>query len=336
ELDRTGFFTDGPTVAVGELLGHTRVVQVHTRGLCVVNAAGRATQTIELDATQQAVYAEVMDPFVLLRTRSGELSIYEASTETGLLSETAAPELLKSTQVVAASLFEDTHRVLCSNKEWAERNKDALEGQQPQAADGSAVADEGFDSLYAEATVPRKRRRTRGHVGPEGRKHTGEAEGLYEEEEDAHELAGPAGSTQAASNEASHDNSLDEGARPEEVGGKSLMYLLLLLSNGDLSIVRLPQFEHVWTTARFDSLLDTLVSAPASGFGSNGHSDSRPANGAGSSSSSSEEDNGNGVADAGVGLPGGRPGAARRTRHLNSHELSRRIDQFQLVQLGGD
>ncbi|PIA12900.1 hypothetical protein COEREDRAFT_12011 [Coemansia reversa NRRL 1564] len=330
ELDRTGFFTDGPTVAVGELLGHTRVVQVHTQGLRVVNAAGRATQAIDLDPAQQVVYAQVMDPFVLLRTRSGELCLFEASPETGLLSETVAPELLKSTHVLAASLFEDAHRALCTNREWAERNKDALDGQQQQAEDGSKVVDEGFDSLYAEAAVPRKRRRTRGHAGSEGQK---QAEGLYDEEDIDYDPADPSAISQMTSTKTVPGGSLEEGARPEEVGGETPVYLLLLLVNGDLTIVRLPQFDNVWTTPRFDLLLDTLVSAPPSAFDSAGTADARSIDG---SSSSSEEDNINSANETGREPSSRRPGAARRARNLNDYELCRKIDQFQLMQLGGD
>ncbi|KAJ2612482.1 mRNA cleavage and polyadenylation factor subunit [Coemansia sp. RSA 1365] len=328
ELDRTGFFTDGPTVVVGELLGHTRVVQVHMQGLRVVNAAGRATQAIDLDPAQQAVYAQVMDPFVLLRMRSGELCIFEASPETGLLSETTTPDLLKGTQVVAASLFEDAHRALCSNKEWAERNKDALDGQQQQAEDGSKAVDEGFDSLYAEAAVPRKRKRTRGYAGPEDRK---QAEGLYDEEDNEYDPTDTTASVQMTSTKTAPGGSLEEGARPEEVGGETPVYLLLLLFNGDLTIMRLPQFDRVWTTPRFDLLLDTLVSAPPSAFDSAGPADARPIDGASSSSSSSEEDNINGANETER-----EPGASRHARHSNDYELGKKIDQFQLMQLGGD
>ncbi|KAJ2826431.1 mRNA cleavage and polyadenylation factor subunit, partial [Coemansia erecta] len=306
ELERTGFFSSGPTIDVGEILGHTRAVQVHAGGLRVVNASGREVQSIGFDQGQQAVFAEIADPYVLVRMRSGKVVVFEASSDSGRLREAAVPSYFERGQVVAASLFEDAHHVLGTNREWAERNKDALDGQ-ARACGADALLDGDFDSLYADAAAGKKRKRAneRGMSRRRSRrKHTDDVfDDLYDEED----------SEQADVQEAG-DNEGD-GARPEDVRGDSPMYMMVLTNSGDLDILRLPQLESVWTTRRLDSLLDTLVAVQTAGAQSAAISD-------GSSNSSSDSDEDDTAANQ----------AARAAGAVHG----RRIDQIRLVQLGGD
>ncbi|KAJ2178606.1 mRNA cleavage and polyadenylation factor subunit, partial [Coemansia sp. RSA 530] len=253
ELERTGFYINGPTIDVGEILGYTRVVQVHTHGLRVVNASGREVQSIGFDQ-DQAVIAEISDPYVLVRMRSGKTVVFEASSDSGRLREAAVPSYFEGGQVVAASLFEDMHHVLGTNREWAERNKDTLNDQ--ARASGEAMHDGDFDNLYADATVKKRRR----GVDPTAtqrqsrRKHSDDVfDDLYDE-----------GDSDKSDEEETED-AKDEGARPEDVRGDSPMYVLVLTDSGDLNVLRLPQFECVWTTRRLDNLLDTLVGAQVDG-----------------------------------------------------------------------
>ncbi|KAJ2195165.1 mRNA cleavage and polyadenylation factor subunit [Coemansia sp. RSA 522] len=296
ELDRTGFYINGPTIDVGEILGYTRVVQVHTHGLRVVNASGREVQSIGFDQ-DQAVIAELSDPYVLVRMRSGKTVVFEASSDSGRLREAAVPSYFEGGQVVAASLFEDMHHVLGTNREWAERNKDTLNDQ--ARASGEAMHDGDFDNLYADATVKKRRR----GVDPTAtqrqsrRKHSDDVfDDLYDE-----------GDSDKSDEEETED-AKDEGARPEDVRGDSPMYVLVLTDSGDLNVLRLPQFECVWTTRRLDNLLDTLVGAQVDG-----------AKLASDSSSDSDEE-----------------GTARNHVAAASAAHGRRVDQIQLVQLGGD
>ncbi|KAJ2544443.1 mRNA cleavage and polyadenylation factor subunit [Coemansia sp. RSA 1853] len=294
ELDRTGFYANGPTIDVGEILGYTRVVQVHTHGLRVVNASGREVQSIGFDQDQHAVFAEIADPYVLVRMRSGKAVVFEASSDSGRLREAAVPSYFEGGQVVAASLFEDVHHVLGTNREWAERNKDTLNDQ--ARASGEALLDGDFDNLYADAAVAKKRKRGVDHVASQRqlrRKHSDDVfDDLYDE-----------GDNDQADEEM--EDAKDEGARPEDVRGDSPMFMLVLTDSGDLNILRLPQFERVWTTRRLDNLLDTLTVAQVAG-----------AKLAASDSDSDEE------------------GAAHS--HVASATHGRRVDQIRLVQLGGD
>ncbi|KAJ2159844.1 mRNA cleavage and polyadenylation factor subunit [Coemansia sp. RSA 552] len=315
ELSRTGFFTTGPTVEVGEVLGHTRIVQVHTQGIRIVNAAGRETQSIDFEPGQTAVSAEVADPYVLVHMRGGEIAMFEASASTGKLRDVAVPGLLKDGNIVAASFFEDVHHVLSSNKEWAGRNKEAL-GDQVQAEASSAMLVDDFDDLYADTQAQRKRKRAHKQTTD------GDIDDLYDEagESDGHpadedaEKGGGMGSRQAPNGEGTR---LEEGARAKEASGENPMYLVVVLDLGELKIIRLPQFECVWTTLRIDSLMDTLAAAAAASGGG---------------------DSGPGARDSDEGAPdgGNRPGTPQGAADMDRLAHGRRVDQLRLAQLGGD
>ncbi|KAJ1848373.1 mRNA cleavage and polyadenylation factor subunit, partial [Coemansia sp. RSA 486] len=118
ELSNTGFYVDGPTIEVGEIVNNTRVVQVHASGLRLVNAAGLETQSVLFNSASEAVSAEIADPYVLVRMAEGTFIMYEASADSGTLCETAIPETIKASSVISISLFEDQHHVLVTNKDY--------------------------------------------------------------------------------------------------------------------------------------------------------------------------------------------------------------------------
>ncbi|KAJ2110813.1 mRNA cleavage and polyadenylation factor subunit [Coemansia sp. S142-1] len=222
EMERTGFFTKGPTICVAELLACTRVVQVYASGLRVVNASGRETQSVAVDAGQEIVGAEVSDPLVLLRMSGGDYVVYEAmpeSSELRLVSQ--VPAILGRASHV--SLFRDTHRVLVSNRDWTESNRDL------HVVSEDLDNDDEFDSLYADAKQQQQQRRKRLTTQVGGKRQ------VKKKRDDSHVGA-----------------SLTDG-----LGGP--LYVAVLLLSGDLCILRLPDFEPVWTMRRFDSLPSTLI-----------------------------------------------------------------------------
>ncbi|KAJ2411812.1 mRNA cleavage and polyadenylation factor subunit [Coemansia sp. RSA 2530] len=221
EMERTGFFTKGPTISVAELLGCTRVVQVYATGLRLVNASGRETQSIAVDAGQEVVSAEVSDPFVLLRMSSGDYVAYEAiasSSELQLVPQ--VPAILG--RACHLSLFRDTHRVLASNRDWAESNRDL------HVVTEDHDDDDEFDSLYADAKQPQQRRKRLTSLVENKRQ------------------------TKKKRDATNTGTALADG-----LGGP--LYAAVLLTSGDLCILRLPDFELVWAMQRFDSLPSTLV-----------------------------------------------------------------------------
>ncbi|KAJ2212161.1 mRNA cleavage and polyadenylation factor subunit [Coemansia sp. RSA 487] len=378
EMERTGFYTSGPTIEVGEIFDNARAVQVYASGLRLLNSSGREMQSIAFDGDQMVVSAEISDPYVLLRMENGLFLFYEAKRDTGKLEEATVPQPLRHGHVAYASFFRDKHRVLVSNKDWAERNKDMLD-EQAMAKGGNTAADEDFDSLYADASAARRRKRMHGRSTAKRRakrKRGGDIfDELYEEDDDD-EFGGKNQDTRMQrrnkSGERGGDRADDGNEKiaridreeeiTQEARGEDPRYLLVLFTNGNLSIFRLPHFDLLWTTPRFNYLLEVLSSVLPSAdtpgrlssiqannqLGDDGSSSS----GSGSSSSSDSESDGEDLKASGPAIgrhrsgPGGSAGthgksgrepangsSGRQAAGMHSH--SKRIDQFQLVQLGG-
>ncbi|KAJ1862649.1 mRNA cleavage and polyadenylation factor subunit, partial [Coemansia sp. RSA 2703] len=294
ELGASGFYTAGPTVAVGAALGSTRVVQVHATGLRVVDAHARATQAVVFSGAADAVAAEVADAYVLVRMADGACAMYAADADGRELREMAVPDALRH-GAVAASLFEDALRVLASNREYVDRNRAALDERAAGAAAGAAAGggvaardalDSVFDSVYGDTdgapAAAHKRRSARGHSGGRTRQRRRRADGaasdddfdaLYDEIADASDASEDedASDTDAAANadaDADADAAVPKPASGQAVRGESPVYALVLLATGDLAVFRLPSFERVWTAPRFDDLGDTLASGRTGAGGS--------------------------------------------------------------------
>ncbi|KAJ2597510.1 mRNA cleavage and polyadenylation factor subunit, partial [Coemansia sp. RSA 1804] len=385
EMERSGFYTLGPTIEAGEVFGNTRVVQVYATGLRLVNSSARETQSIVLEGGLTIVSAEIQDPHVLLRTETGRFLLYEAKGDTGQLEAAIVPQPLRRGHVSCVSFFRDKHRVLISNKDWVERNRDILDEQAASKGD-SAVADEDFDSLYADATVAKLRKRTHAHGAAkrrDKRRRGGDTfDELYEEEDEKNTEGQDDGrnhrrslskvdanGTDADSSERQNTRIDREEETAQEVRGEDPMYLLVLFTNGTLSIFRLPHFDLLWTTRKFDFLLETLSSdlfamkmasqlSMAQANIDHIHGDD------GSSSSSSSSSSNDGDSDEGdvngedmdtiESSAGGRRSGSNRlmgTRKKTTseskngsnertaagvHVHSKRIDQFQLVGMGGN
>lgn len=228
ELERSGFFVDGVTVEVGEILGCSRIVQVYRQGLRLVNAAGRETQSIRFGEGQEAVSAEVSDPYILVRTTNDAFIIFEANSETNKVNKVTTPEILQGTRITSVSFFEDEYKVLRNNKEWVDQNPNML-NQQLHAATSKA-GDDMVDDFYSKD----KQQQQQARGGD-----------LYEEE-----LGGGVVDSKKRSNNAD--------TRTEGIRGEIPQYLVVLFGNGNLAILQLPNYNCVWVAMRFDSLGDTL------------------------------------------------------------------------------
>ncbi|KAJ2484651.1 mRNA cleavage and polyadenylation factor subunit, partial [Coemansia sp. RSA 2050] len=196
-------------------------LQVYATGLRLVNASGRETQSIVADAGQEIVGAEVSDPFVLLCMSSGDYVAYKPTANSSELQLISqAPAILGNASHI--SLFRDTYRVLVSNRDWAESNCDL------QVVTEGCDNDGEFDSLYADTKQPQQRRKW------------------------LTSLAGNRWQVKKKYDATNSGTALADGlGRP--------LYAAVLLNSGDLCILRLPDFEPMWTMQRFDSLPSTLI-----------------------------------------------------------------------------
>ncbi|KAJ1800867.1 mRNA cleavage and polyadenylation factor subunit [Coemansia sp. RSA 2399] len=366
EMERTGFYTSGPTVEVGEVFDNARVVQVYATGLRLLNSSGREMQSIALDGNQVVVSAEISDPHILLTTDSGRYLYFEAKRETGELEEAAIPQPLRRGHIACVSFFRDKHRVLVSNKDWAERNRDMLDKQVMSKGSSTAV-DEDFDSLYADASAARRRKRMHGRSATKRRakrKRDGDVfDELYEDDDENdgdhqgtihnHDKLDEKSGDRAGAGTGDGKNArIDrEEEIAQEARGEDPVYMLVLFTNGNLSIFRLPHFDLLWTTPRFDYLLEMLSPAfPLTDIvnrqsltQTNDELGGGGSSSGGSSSSDSDSDEEE-LKESGSSIDKHRLGHGGSTRIPgkgapetdNEHSHSKRIDQFQLVQLGGN
>ncbi|KAI8321054.1 hypothetical protein GQ54DRAFT_298248 [Martensiomyces pterosporus] len=367
EMERTGFFTRGATLEVGEILGNTRIIQVHADGMLVLSASGRETQAFTFDHGQRVVSAEIADPYVLLRTSLDDYMLFEADAETRKLNAVAIPSVFDPSKVVSTAFFEDVHRVLTTTKEWIDHNPDALEEQTSGAMEGNAL-DADLDYLYADNSGLGKRKQPHNSQPSSSakrssrRKHADAYDDLYNEDEEDPKPSSSLGAGDEDGDEiithgavAGHllhrpeskpqwnagDEQDSEASNTEGIRNENPLYMLIARTNGDLCIYRLPQFDEVWRTTRFDYLSDVLTAAvtpvPGKPNGGDAASDSDSDNGSDEGSSkdgAAPKDGINGAPRQGAASSGSIPGASDAAIPGTSAH-SRRLDQFTLVQLGG-
>ncbi|KAJ2553006.1 mRNA cleavage and polyadenylation factor subunit [Coemansia sp. RSA 1933] len=365
EMERTGFYTLGPTVEVGEVFDSTRVLQVYANGMRLINSSGREMQSVALDTDQAVVSAEISDPHVLLKLESGRFLLYEAKRDSGRLEEATTPHPLRYSHIVCASFFRDKNRVLVSNKDWADRNRN-VHGEDALAKGSSAAIDEDFDSLYADASAVRHRKRIHGRGTTKRRTKRKRGDDifdeLYEDEDEDGQGDENEGNARIASKRGDKADSdagdamnsrIDrEEESAQEARGEDPMYLVVLFTNGNLSIFRLPHFDLLWSTPRFNYLLEMLapvfsftdlVSQKASAQAGNPLGDDGGSSGSSSESESESDDEVLKAEDPSIDSQH-RPALGRTTAKDSSgtkggsgtHGHSKRIDQLQLVQLGGN
>jgi cleavage and polyadenylation specificity factor subunit 1 len=86
------YVVKAPTVAAGSLLGASRVVQVHPRGVRLLAGASTASDAAlpsllpapdDVDEDLRVAAAAVLDPYVLLRLSDGSALLHSADAATG-------------------------------------------------------------------------------------------------------------------------------------------------------------------------------------------------------------------------------------------------------------
>ncbi|TPX33999.1 2-dehydropantoate 2-reductase [Synchytrium microbalum] len=108
ELTDSGFYLDGPTVAVGSLLNDTVVIQIHPDGVNILNSAATLIQTMKMgDDNSWIVSASIADPYVMLLMNTSQVTLLK-------IDEHAHPQLsickeLKDVPIATASMYCDFH-----------------------------------------------------------------------------------------------------------------------------------------------------------------------------------------------------------------------------------
>ncbi|KAG9306400.1 hypothetical protein G9A89_018283 [Geosiphon pyriformis] len=85
ELENSGFYADGPTIAVGSLLNELRIVQVHSGGLYLLDGDCKEKQLLPMAEDSEKgsiVFASIVDPYVLLLFQNGDITLLKADEKT--------------------------------------------------------------------------------------------------------------------------------------------------------------------------------------------------------------------------------------------------------------
>ncbi|KAI8928665.1 CPSF A subunit region-domain-containing protein [Entophlyctis helioformis] len=133
ELERSAFYSSGPTVSVGTVLGETAIVQIHPNGILLLDSDGTKRQEVPVgDDDKWIVSASIVDPYILLHTNMGDLLLYMADKDVRQIKMKAA---YSDELVATCCLYSDETggRLFPTNAEAAVTHASML----PKAAKGS-------------------------------------------------------------------------------------------------------------------------------------------------------------------------------------------------------
>ncbi|KAG5439169.1 hypothetical protein PCANB_001468 [Pneumocystis canis] len=109
EIQNTEFDIRGNTIEIGTIFNHTKIVQVSCNSIRVYNADISLTQYILLidkdSLNEMIIFSCIMDPYILLKLKSGQFHILFAEPESKKLVKLVVPEALKNEKIVSASFF---------------------------------------------------------------------------------------------------------------------------------------------------------------------------------------------------------------------------------------
>lgn len=87
ELVSTGFYVDGPTIALGSVLNYGRIVQVFSEGVILLDSGTTVVKCLFLEAKivqmlpveEIIVNATICDPYIVLMLTSGKQVLLKTS-----------------------------------------------------------------------------------------------------------------------------------------------------------------------------------------------------------------------------------------------------------------
>ncbi|KAI8084961.1 CPSF A subunit region-domain-containing protein [Halteromyces radiatus] len=116
ELEKSGFYTKGPTVLVSTLFNHTRIVQIHEKGLYLLTPGGKRLQSIPVRESR-IVEASVHDPYIVLVLENQTIMTLQCDATTKDIIYVPVPSSLnKPKNIYSASVFADTSGLFTSIK----------------------------------------------------------------------------------------------------------------------------------------------------------------------------------------------------------------------------
>ncbi|RIB01623.1 CPSF A subunit region-domain-containing protein [Gigaspora rosea] len=112
ELERSDFYTEGPTVAVGSVLNGSRILQICGHGLRLLDQDGNLLHVIptqdDLDPEKSLIiFASIVDPYVLLLFDTGKIKLLKADDKSKSIEFYPQPLCINDIPTASCYIYRD-------------------------------------------------------------------------------------------------------------------------------------------------------------------------------------------------------------------------------------
>ncbi|KAK9727894.1 mRNA cleavage and polyadenylation factor subunit [Basidiobolus ranarum] len=236
ELENADFFVEGPTIAVGGLLNETRVVQVYSSGIRLLNAEGKLTQLVPVGNNSLDTYivaANIIDPYIIVLYSNGKVTLLKADPKSKDVTVFQIPTHINQTPISSCCLFSDNQRLFETNEDRS-AFRETKQGESKAQERKNDTSDGDLDDIDMD---------------------------LYGDAEDDVEIM-----DSKEDNKPSMDVDGVPGFLNEENisrgDSKATYWCLICRENGTLEIYSLPDLEEVFYFPRFDLAPGLLSDSP--------------------------------------------------------------------------
>ncbi|CDH59136.1 cleavage and polyadenylation specificity factorsubunit 1 [Lichtheimia corymbifera JMRC:FSU:9682] len=149
QVENADFYTAGPTVNVGTLFDHTRIVQIHANAALLLSPGGKLIQTVHVKQAR-IVDASISDPYVLLKLENGAIMLFQGDSSSKQLSPITLPPHLTKKRVSMASLFVDTSGLFTSvsERQLQRQSKQKVENEKKRKAHDNPMESSNVKKMY--------------------------------------------------------------------------------------------------------------------------------------------------------------------------------------------
>ncbi|KAF9438833.1 Cleavage and polyadenylation specificity factor subunit 1 [Entomortierella beljakovae] len=266
QLPNSQFYSEGPTVEIGTLFEETRIVQVYSGGIRLLNADCRNKQTVPIGGHQAIMAASISDPYILLQLRDGSALLLKGDPTTRTVTLLNQPSILNNIPIKSCCIYADTLSTMLtveesptmaflrssvSNKQTNLNTSNKMQKKltKKQKKEATKIIDDIDLDLY----------------GPEAGDEE-EEEGNSEDDDDTEMGAAPGTNGDVPGDIDMEDVQSKAQAAMANPEGKLLQathWCFIYRVDGALEIYHLPDFKEVFFSPHFDLLPEVLADSPA-------------------------------------------------------------------------
>ncbi|KAF9111435.1 Cleavage and polyadenylation specificity factor subunit 1 [Mortierella sp. AM989] len=274
QLPNSQFYSEGPTVAIGTLFEETRIVQVFSGGIRVLNADCRIRQLVPIGEHLSIVAASIVDPYILLQLHDGSALLLRGDPTTKDVTLLNQPAILNNIPIKSCCIYADTLNTMLTVNEAP-----------TMALLRSSISNNSsnFAAINKKRTRTKKTKKEATKVvddidldlyGPEIGDDEEEEDEESEEEADIEMGAAPGTNGDVPGGDIDMEDVQSKAktamANPEGKSVQATHWCFIYRMDGALEIYRLPDFREVFFFPHFDLLPEVLPDTPV-------HQDTKPA-----------------------------------------------------------